>query len=72
MSNTRSGGGTTTSLGEKRPGNEEGYLSGNDKSDKGILKRFKTTQIDYTQDAFSQLPSRLKKNGVATNYEKQL
>jgi hypothetical protein len=70
MSNTRSGSGST-SVGDKRVSiDDDGYKSDGTKS---ALKKAKTsTQVDYDEDAYNRLGSRLKKNGVATNFSKVL
>jgi len=71
MSNTRSG--ATTNIGEKRVSiDDDGYKS-DGTSKQSALKRAKTTtQVDYDEDAYNRLGSRLKKNGVATNFSKVL
>ena len=73
MSNTRSGG-ATTNVGDKRGvtiDEDSGYKSDGTNKQSALKKAKTTTQVDYDEDAYNKLGSRLKRNGVATNFSKQ-
>jgi len=75
MSNTRSGGGGSASVGDKRAvtiDEDAGYKSDGTSKQSALKKAKTSTQVDYDEDGYNRLGSRLKKNGVATNFSKVL